>query len=131
RTHLAAPGIAGERRKLHARHPIERLECEAGRVAARISVPAPDLELRFHLSGAHHDVIAALYGDPLHLRGMVEIAASDRIAVFEHSLSEPTRHVEKHAAADHLILGLLDSALLRTVRCDLAAVVAVPHRVLI
>ena len=40
-------------------------------------------------------------------------------------------HVEEHAAADHLVLGLLDAALRRAERRHLAAVVAVPHVVLV
>ena len=55
----------------------------------------------------------------------------DGVAVVELLLAECARHVEEDAAADHLVLGLLDAALLRAGGGHLAAVVAVPHVVLV
>ena len=46
-------------------------------------------------------------------------------------LAERPGDVEEDAAADHLVLGLLDAAFLRAGRGHLAAVVAVPHVVLV
>src|SRR6266571_2246246 len=39
--------------------------------------------------------------------------------------------IEKHAAADHPVLGLLDAAFLRAARGDFAAIVSVPHGVFV
>ena len=91
RTHLAAPGVAGERGELGARHPFERLEGKAGRVAAGIAVPASGLEAALHLAGAHDHVVAALDGDALRLRGVVEILAGDAVAVLERLLAQRAR----------------------------------------
>ena len=63
--------------------------------------------------------------------GAVEVGAGDRVAVVERVLAHDPRHVEEHTAADHPGLGLLDAALLRAERGHFAAVVAVPHVVLI
>src|SRR5262249_60299337 len=83
RPHLAAPGVAGERGKLGARHPFERLEGEAGRVPARIAVPAAGLEAALHLAGAHDHVIAAVDGHLLSLGGAGEIVTGDALALIE------------------------------------------------
>ncbi len=131
RPHLAAPSVAGERGKLGARHPFQRLEREARRIAAGIAVPASGLEAALHLPGAHDDIVSALHRHALGLGGGVEVSAGDAIAVVEALLAERARHVEEDAAADHLVLGLLDPALLRAGRGHLAAVVAVPHILLI
>src|SRR4029077_2073470 len=131
RTHLAAPGVARQRRKLGFRHPFQRLEGEAGRVAAGVTVPAPDLEATLHLSGAHDHVVAALDRHALRLGGVVEILAGDAIAVLEALLAHRARDVEEHAAPHHLVLGLLDAAFLRPGRGHLPAVIAVPHVALI
>src|SRR5262249_44398132 len=128
RTDLAAPGVAGDRGDLGPVDPLERLEREAGRVSARVAVPASGPEFRLHLAGAHHDEIAALDLDPTGLRGAIEVSSGDGIAVLEHVLVEGTRDVEKDAAAHHLLLGLLDPAFLRAGGRDLTAIVAVPHR---
>src|SRR5262249_30020757 len=113
RADLAAPGVARQRCELGALDPVERLEREARRVAARIAVPAADLLAALHLSGAHDDVVAALDVDALLLRGVVEILAGDAVAVLERLDALEARDVEQHAATDHLVLGLLDAALLR------------------
>ena len=68
---------------------------------------------------------------PCFFGGVVEVLAGDAVAVVERVHALEARHVEEHAAADHLVLGLLDAALLRAGRGHLAAVVAVPHVVLI
>ena len=68
---------------------------------------------------------------PSRLRGLLEIGGGDGVAVFQLFLAERARHVEEDAAADHLVLGLLDAALLRAGGGHLAAVVAVPHVVLV
>ena len=83
------------------------------------------------MAGAHDDVVAALERDVLFLRGGVEVVVGDAVAVVERVDALVARHVEQHAAADHLVLGLLDAALLRAGRGHLAAVVAVPHPLLI
>src|SRR5262249_30677406 len=127
RPHLAAPGVACERRKLGASHPFERLEGKARRVSAGITVPAPDLEAALHLAGAHHHVVAALDGHPLRFGGVVEILAGDAVPVLEPFLAERARDVEEDAAAYHLVLGLLDAAFLRAGRGHFTAVVAIPH----
>ena len=131
RAHLAAPGVGSERRELGALDPLEGLEREARRVSARIAVPAPGLELGLHLSGAHHHEVATLQLHFLRSGGAVEVGRGDRVAVLEDLFAQGTRHVEEHAAADHSRLGLLDAAFLRPVGGDLAAVVAVPHGVLV
>src|SRR5262249_7146901 len=123
RTHLAAPGIACEGRKLGACHPFERLEGKAWCVPARIAVPTPNLEAALHLAGAHDHVVAALDGHALRLGGVVEILAGDAVTVLEPFLAEHARDVEEDAAAHHLVLGLLDAALLRTGRGHFAAIV--------
>src|ERR1051325_1265298 len=83
RPHLAAPGVGGERRKLGALDPLQGLEGEARRVAARIAVPAAELLAALHLAGAHDHVIAALELDLLRLGAIVEVLAGDAIAVVE------------------------------------------------
>ena len=55
----------------------------------------------------------------------------DGVAVVEFLLAHGAGHVEEDAAADHLVLGLLDPAFLRAGGRDFAAVEAVPHVVLI
>jgi hypothetical protein len=129
RPDLAAPGVARERRELRARDPIERLESEAGGVAAGIAIPAAGLETALHLSGAHDHVVPALDGHALRPRGIVEILARDAVSVLERLLAARARHIEQDAAADHLVLGLLDPAFLRARRGHLAAIVTVPHGV--
>src|SRR5437660_11783205 len=42
---------------------FQRLEGEPRRIVPGIPVPAPSFELRFHLPGAHNDVVAALHLD--------------------------------------------------------------------
>src|SRR5664279_4649923 len=124
--HFAAPGVAGKRRQFGAIDPFQRFEREAGRVAARIAVPASSLDAAFHLAGAHDHVIAALERDALLFCRLVEVDAGHAVAVIERFHALEARHVEQHAAADHLVLGLLDAALLRAGAGHLAAVVTVP-----
>src|SRR3984957_1669269 len=71
RPHLAAPGVAGQRRELGLGDELQRLESKARRVAAGIAVPATGLETALHLPGAHDDVVAALACGVLLLRGDV------------------------------------------------------------
>src|SRR5262249_48969110 len=111
--------------------PFQRLEGEAGRVAARVAVPASGLEATLHLASAHDDIVAALDGHTLGLGGVVEVLAGDAVAVLEALFVHRARHVEEHAAPHHLVLGLLDAAFLRAGGGHLAAVVAVPHVALI
>src|SRR5262245_7618859 len=129
--YLAAPGVARERCKLGTVDPLQRLEGKPRRIVPGIAVPAASFELRFHLPGTHDDVVAALHLDALRLGSAIEISAGDSVAVLEDFLAESARHVEKYAAAQHLVLGLLDAAFLRAVRRDFAAVVTVPHAVLV
>jgi hypothetical protein len=129
--HLAAPGVARERGKLGALDPLECFEREAGRVAAGIAVPAARVELGLHLPRANDDEVAAPDFDALALRRGIEVGAGDAIAVFQHLPAEGARHVEENAAADHPRLGLLDAALLRARRGHLAAIVAIPHGILV
>ena len=130
--HLAAPGVARQRGELGALDPLQRLEREARRVAAGVAVPAAGGELGFHLAGAHDDVVAFLQLDFLCCAVWSRSSCScDGVPVGQDLHAERARHVEEHAAADHLVLGLLDAALLRAGRGDLAAVVAVPHVVLV
>src|SRR6266540_1379629 len=129
--HLAAPGVACEGRKLGALDPFQRLEGEPRRVPSRIAVPAARFQLRFHLPGAHDDEIAALHLHVLRFGRAVEVGAGDGVAVLEDLPAERARHVEKHAAADHPVLGLLDAALLGAVGGDFAAIVSVPHGVFV
>ena len=129
--HFAAPGVAGKRRQFRALDPFQRFEREAGRVAARIAVPASSLDAAFHLAGAHDHVIAALERDALLFCRLVEVDAGHAVAVIERFHALEARHVEQHAAADHLVLGLLDAALLRAGAGHLAAVVTVPHIVFV
>ena len=58
-------------------------------------------------------------------------AVGDTVAVVQKILAERAGDVEEHAAADHLGLGFLDAAFLRAERRHFAAVVAVPHIVLV
>ena len=127
RPYLASPGVACERREFGACHPFEGVERKARCISARIAVPAPDLEAALHLAGAHDDVVAALDGHPLRFGCAVEILAGDTVTILERLLAERARDVEEDAAAHHLVLGLLDAALLRAGRGHFAAVVTVPH----
>src|SRR4051794_28989880 len=102
--HLAAPGIAGKRRKLRARDPLQRLEGKARGVAAGISVPTARCEAALHLSGAHNNIVATLDRPSLHLRRLVQVRAGAAIAVIKRLLAESTRHIEQDATADHLVL---------------------------
>src|SRR5205814_317139 len=95
------------------------------------AVPALGGEAALHLAGAHDEIVAALERDALLLGGIVEIGAGDAVTVAKRFLAECARDVEEHTAADHLVLGLFDAAFLRAGGGDLAAVVAVPHVVLI
>jgi hypothetical protein len=61
----------------------------------------------------------------------LEVGAGDAVAVVQAFLAERTGDIEKDAAADHLVLGFLNAAFLRAERRHFAAVVAVPHVVLI
>src|SRR5437870_5546545 len=127
RPYLASPGVACERREFGACHPFEGVEGKARCISARIAVPTPDLEATLHLAGAHDDVVAALDGHPLRFGCAVEILAGDTVTILERLLAERARDVEEDAAAHHLVLGLLDAALLRAGRGHFAAVVTVPH----
>src|SRR5262249_3049278 len=129
--HLAAPGVAGDRGDLGLVNPFQRLERKTGRVAAGIAVPASDPQAALHLPGPHDDEVAAPYGAALGLGGLLQILRGDGVAVIGVLLAHGSGHVEEHAAADHLVLGLLDPAFLRTGGRYFAAVVAVPHVVLI
>ena len=129
--HLAAPGVARERGQLRALDPIQRLERKPRRVASGITIPAAGLELGLHLSRANDDEVAALHYHALLLCRDVEIGAGDAVAILEHLSAERARHVEENTAADHLRLGLLDPALLGAGGGHFAAIVPVPHEVLV
>src|SRR4029079_12475573 len=116
RPHLAAPSVARERCELGPLDPLQGLEGEARRVAARIAVPAPELLAALHHAGADDDVVATLHRDALLLRRLVEVLAGDAVAVVERIQALEARHIEQYAAADHLVLGLFDAALLRAGR---------------
>src|SRR5262249_8047968 len=96
-------------------------------VSAGITVPAPDLEAALHLASAHDHVVAALDGHALRLGGVVEVLAGDAVPIVERLLAESARDVEQNTAAHHLLLRLLDAALLRAGRGHFTAVVAIPH----
>src|SRR6185312_6255023 len=131
RPHLAAPGVAGERRQFGLLDEVECLEREAGGIAARIAVPTAGLLAALHHAGAHDDIVAAFERDVLLLRAREQIVIGDAVAVLKRLDAFVAGDVEQHAAADHLVLGLLDAALLRAGGCHLAAVVAVPHGILV
>src|SRR5260370_5799934 len=111
-----ARGVAGERGDRGAVSPFQRLEREAGGIPAGIAVPASGRELRFHLSGAHHDEIAALDLHAAGRGGAVEILPGDGVTVLEHVLAQRIGDVEKYPAAEHPLPGLPYSALLRAGR---------------
>src|SRR5690606_35594329 len=104
---------------------------EARRVAAGIAVPASGLLAALHHAGAHDDVVATLERNALLLRRLIEVVVGDAVTVVERLNTLVARNIEQHAAADHLVLGSLDAAFLRAGRGHFAAVVAVPHIVLI
>src|SRR5262249_12635546 len=86
---------------------IERFEGKSRGVAAWVAVPAACLLAALHHASAHNNVIAALERDLLLFRGIVKIIVSDPVAVVERFNAFVTRHIEKHAATHHPILGFL------------------------
>src|SRR5437879_4060812 len=131
RPHLAAPGVGCDRGNLPAVDPLERLEREPRRIAARIAVPAAGGELRLHLPGAHDDVVAAPYFYIMKFCSFIQFGARDPMPIGQDVHAERPGHVEEHPSPDHPALRLLDAAFLRAEGSHLAAVVAVPHRVLV
>src|SRR5262249_2207597 len=127
RPHLAAPSIAGEGCEFRALDPVQRLESEARRIAAGIAVPASRLPAAFHHAGAYDNEIATFDCNTLFARGLVEVGAGDAVTVIKGVDGVEARHVKQHAAADHLVLSLLDAAFLRARARPLATIVAVPH----
>ncbi len=69
--------------------------------------------------------------DILNGGGLFQVLRCDRVAILKLFHAEGAGHVEEHAAADHPVLGLLDAALGGAEARHLAAVIAVPHVVLI
>src|SRR4029077_6472111 len=87
RTHFAAPGVAGKGGELGARHPFERLEGKTRGVAAGIAVPASGLEAALHPARPPNHIAAALEGDAVRLRRVVEILAGDAVPVLQRFFS--------------------------------------------
>src|SRR6185437_3046419 len=113
RPHLAPPCVAGKRRQLGVLDEIERLEGKTRRIAARIAVPRAELLAALHHAGADDDVVTTLELDLLLLRRAVKIVVGDAVTVVKRVDTLVPGNVEEHAAADHLVLGLLDAAFLR------------------
>ena len=65
------------------------------------------------------------------LGALVELVVGDRLAVLEPVDAAKARDVEQHAAADHLVLGVLDAELAQAVAVDLARIEAVIHFVFV
>src|SRR5215213_762653 len=83
RPHLAAPGVACERRQLGALHPLQGFERKTGRITTRITVPAAELLAALHLAGANDDVIAALQLYLLLACRAIEVIARDAVTIVE------------------------------------------------
>src|SRR4029079_17902598 len=131
RPDFTAPRVACKRRQLRILDEIERLAREPRRVPARIAVPASRFLTSLHHASTHDDIVAALEFGLLFFCGVVEIVIRNAVAIVERVDAFVARHVEKHAASYHPVLGLLDTAFLRAGRGHLATVVAVPHVVFI
>ena len=83
------------------------------------------------MAGVHQQVVAAPHPHALLLLGVIEDLVGDGEAVGQPFLAHRARDVEQHAAPDHLLARLLDAAFLRAGGGDVAAVVAVPHVVVV
>src|SRR5262249_27062424 len=99
--------------------------------AAGIAIPTSGLLATLHHAGAHNDIIAALELDLLLLCRLVKIVIGDAITIIERVDALVARDIKKNTTADHFVLRFFDSALLRTGARHFAAVIAVPHIVLI
>src|SRR5262245_29466466 len=111
RANLDAPGVATDARDLLAVDPVDRLEGQAGRVAAGVAAPLAAREPVFHLPGADDHEVAAPYGDVLRARRGVELGDRDPVAVRETSDALPARDVQQHTSPDHLVREFVDAVL--------------------
>src|SRR5579864_5801066 len=131
RPHLDAPGVGADRRDLLLLAPVAILEFHARRVAAGIAAPLLLGHAAFHLPGADEHEIAAADGDVLVLGAFVELVVGNAFAVGHPLDAAEARDVEQHAAADHLVLGMLDAEHVETLGIDQPGVVAVIALVLV
>src|SRR5689334_21823124 len=131
RTHLDAPGVGADRRDLLFLAPVAVLEFDARRVAAGVATPVLLSVAAFHLSGADEDKIAAADGHILLLGTLIKLIVRNALAVLHPLHAAEARDIEQHAAADHLVLGMLDAEHRKAARVDQLGVIAVVSFVLI
>ena len=132
RPHLDAPGVGADRGDLLLLAPVAVLELDARRVAAGIAAPLLLGEAALHLPGADDDEIAAAdrrRSAPWRICRVRRWKCSRRPR--SHFDAAEAGDVEQHAAADHLVLGMLDAEHVEALGIDQLGVVAVIGLVLV
>src|SRR5262245_23051899 len=113
--HLDAPGVRTHASHLLVMQPIAALEFEARGVAAGIASPLATLAAGFHLPGADDDEIAFADRNLLRLGAGIEVIVGNALAIPQAIDSLEAGDIEQYAAADQLVLGVLDAKLAETV----------------
>src|SRR4030095_11725260 len=129
--HLGTPGVGGDAGDLPLVQPIDGLEGQAGRVAAGIAVPALARQAARYVSRVYHQIVAAAHAYVLFLLGVVEYLIRDGEPVGQPLLSHGAGDVKQYSPAHHLFASLLDARSLRAARRHIAAVVPIPHVIVI
>src|SRR5262249_45431419 len=104
---------------------------DAWRVAAGVATPFLLFEAAFHLPGADDDEIAASDRDVLVLGTLVEFIVGNALAVLQPVDAAKAGDVQQHAAAHHLVLGMLDAEDVQALGVDQLGIVAVVGLVLV
>src|SRR5581483_1165249 len=109
--HLHPPGVGADPGHLVRVEPVAALELEARRVAAGIAAPVAAPVAGLHLAGADDDEVASADVDLLRRSAGIEIVVGDALPVGQGLDALPPGDVEKYAAADELVLGVLNAEL--------------------
>src|SRR5437870_3557322 len=109
--YLDPPGVAADRGDLLGVDPVQGLEGQAGRIAARVAAPLVPGQAILQLAGPDDHEIGAPDADPLRSGRAVEVGGRDRVAVREIRDAFVSSHVEQHAPAHHPVRELLDTVL--------------------
>src|SRR5262249_22063586 len=131
RADLDAPGIGADRGDLFVLAPIAIFELHAGRIAAGIAAPVLLGETALHVAGADDDEIAAPDRHVLVLGAFVEFVIGNALAVGHPFDAAIARDIEQHAAADHLVFGMLDAEHVEALGIDELGFVTVVTLVLV
>src|SRR6185437_11969514 len=126
-----APSIGTNGGNLFFLTPVAVLELDTWRIAAGVTAPILLGEAAFHLSGADYDKVAAADRNILILGAFVEFIVRNALTVLHPFHAAEARDVQQHAAADHLVLGVLDAEYVEAARIDHLGLMAVVAFVLI